>query len=120
VLAKNWHGKLHLPERESAVYMLKSLFNQLLRDGSSRESAVDCCLLFRESESERHLCSKVFFSSVSFFSGLMRPSQSSVLTYAYGTQFTCFTSTKVQILTPEELQTAPLVLKALTKSRRCS
>jgi hypothetical protein len=37
-----------------------------------------------------------------------------------GTQFTCFTSTKVQILTPEELQTAPLVLKALRKSRRCS
>ncbi len=43
--AKNWHDKLHLPTRESAVYMLKSLFDQLLRVGSSRETAVTTTVL---------------------------------------------------------------------------
>jgi hypothetical protein len=46
---KNWHGKLDLPRRESAVYMLKSLFDQLLRDGSSREAAVYKIVAYYES-----------------------------------------------------------------------
>ncbi len=47
--AKNWHGKLHLPARESVVYMLKSLFDQVIRDGSSRESAVYKIVAYYES-----------------------------------------------------------------------